>query len=226
MNTIQRLKVVGRRFALVIGSLMIVAMVTHTQAKPAFAEDQPVLDASSENPSAPPSEFSPMTRSERLSRYLVGLTNCSSAIRATAVAGLAQARNTPKEWGGRSEGFGKRVASTYSRHFVQATLQYSISATHHEDNRYFVSRQSGFLRRTQYAIVSVLLARHDNGSRSFSFSSVGSAAGAAFISRTWQPKSSSGPRNGAVSFGVSMGTAAGFNILREFWSDLKRLRKE
>jgi hypothetical protein len=91
----------------------------------------------------------------------------------------------------------------------------------HEDNRYFVSGQTGFLRRTKYAIVSTLLARNDNGTQSFSFSRVGSAAGASFISRAWQPRSTTSAGDGAVSFGITMASDMGFNVFREFWPDLK-----
>jgi hypothetical protein len=66
---------------------------------------------------------------------------------------------------------------------MRGTLEYAVSAALHEDNRYFVSGQAAFFRRAKYAVLNTLLARHDNGDRSFYFSHIGSAAGAAFISR-------------------------------------------
>jgi hypothetical protein len=170
----------------------------------------------------PPPQFAPMTRSERLSNYLVGIANGESLILAVASAGIGQAKATPKEWGGGAEGFGERVGNAYAEHVIHRTLQYGVSAALHEDNRYFVSGQSGFFQRTKYAVMSTLRARHDNGSQSFSFSRVGSAAGTAFISRAWQPRSTTSAGDGAVSFGVTMGSDIGFNMFREFWPDLKR----
>ncbi len=105
---------------------------------------------------------------------------------------------------------------------VRGTLEYGVSAALHEDNRYFVSGQTGFFRRTKYAVVSTLLARHDGGNQSFSFSRIGSAAGAAFISRAWQPRSITSAGDGTVSFGISMGSDIGFNVVREFWPSLRR----
>jgi len=163
-----------------------------------------------------------MTRSERLSNYIVGISDGESLLRAAASAGIQQANRAPKEWGGRAEGYGKRVGSDYAQHVIHRTLQYGISAALHEDNRYFVSGQTGFLRRTKYAIASTLLARHDNGNRSFSFSRIGSAAGEAFISREWQPRSTTSAGDGAVTFGITMGIDMGLNIFREFRPALKR----
>ena len=77
---------------------------------------------------------------------------------------------------------------------------------------------------TKYAVVSTFLARHDNGNQYFSFSRIGSAAGTAFISREWQPRSTTTAGDGAVSFGISMGSDVGFNIVREFWPGLRRHR--
>jgi hypothetical protein len=171
--------------------------------------------------SPPPAEFAAMTTGERFRNYLAGISNLQSVIRAAASAGIAQARGTPKEWGGGGEGYGKRVGNAYAEDAIRSTLQYGISATLHEDNRYFVSGQTGFLQRTKYAITSTLLARHDNGKQSFSFSRISSAAGAAFISREWQPRSATTAGDGALTFGVTMGSDLGFNIFHEFWPDLR-----
>src|SRR5215469_9298818 len=95
-----------------------------------------------------------MTRSERLSRYLLGFSDGESILRAAASAGFAQASNTPKEWKGGAEGYGKRVGNAYAEHVLNRTLQHGIAAALHEDNRYFVSGESGFFTGARYAIAS------------------------------------------------------------------------
>ena len=172
--------------------------------------------------SPPPAEFSPMTSHERLGAYVAGLASPEAFLRSAASAGMAQASGTPKEWGGGAQGFGERMGNAFAQHVIRGTLQYGLSATLHEDNRYFASRETGFFRRTKYAVKSTFLARHDNGSQSFSFSRIGGAAGSAFISRAWQPPSKTTAGDGAVVFGLSMMTDVGFNVVREFWPDLKR----
>ena len=172
--------------------------------------------------SPPPAEFSPMTGHERLGRYVRGLGDSQALFLAAASAGIGQANGTPKEWGGGAEGYGLRIGDAFAKHVIRDTLTYGMAATLHEDNRYFVSRETGFMRRTKYAVKSTFLARHDNGDQSFSFSRIGGAAGSAFISRAWQPTSKTTAGDGAVAFGFSMMTDVGFNVFREFWPDLKR----
>jgi hypothetical protein len=188
----------------------------------ALADDQSARDPNNRGSIPASREFSPMTQSERLSNYAAGLFSYESFFTAAAAAGISQATNTPKEWGGGAEAFGKRIGSYFAQDAIRETLQYAASATLHEDNRYFASRQTGFFNRTKYAAMSTLLARHDDGSGSFSFSRVGSTAAASFISRAWQPASTTTAGDGAVNFGLTMGAEMGMNVFREFWPDVKR----
>ena len=151
-------------------------------ANVALADDRPDAPSAVSSPlvpavaplrttSKPPApEFPPMTRSERFRNYLVRIAGPQPFITAAAAAGISQAEDTPKEWRGGAERYGKRIGDAYAQQFIRGTLEYGISAALHEDNRYFKSGQTGFLRRTKYAIVSTLLARHDNGNTYFSFS--------------------------------------------------------
>jgi hypothetical protein len=60
------------------------------------------------------------------------------------------------------------------------------------------------------------MARHDDGSRHFSISRIGSYAAAAGLSREWQPPSTDKFTSAADSFGFTVGVEAGFNVAREF----------
>ena len=189
----------------------------------ALAGDGPDGSAKTAAVGAPTAaDFLPMTRSERLRNYLAGLANGESIVRAAASAAVRQAENSPKEWQGGGKGYGYRIGDAFAQHVIRNTLQYGASSVLHEDNRYFASGQSGLFRRMKYAVRGTLLARHDNGSQSISYSRIGGTAGAAFISRIWQPPSATTAGDGAVSFGISMGSQMGFNIFREFWPDMKR----
>ena len=167
-------------------------------------------------------EYTPMTRSERLRGYLKGTFGPSSVASALASASLGQLRDSPAEWGQGSSGFADRLGNAYAKHIIRGTLQYGASSVLHEDDRYLRSGKSGFWSRTGYAIGSTFLARRDNGDRTFAVARMGSAAGAAFISRAWQPDSTCGPSHAATSFGFTVATDIGRNVFREFWPDLKR----
>ena len=159
--------------------------------------------------------FVPMTRSARAAHYVHELFGSEAFVLSAARAGVGQLRNTPHEWGQGAEGFGRRYGSGYAQRIIGQTIENGLAFGLHEDNRYFRSEKHG-LGRLGYAIASVLLTRHDDGSRFISISGIGGAAGSAFISRAWQPRSISSMGNGARSFGIGMGVRAGLNIGREF----------
>jgi hypothetical protein len=188
----------------------------------AIADDGPKTDTDTGATNPPPREFAPMTRSERLAYYASHLVDPESVLRAAVSAGIKQASNNPKEWGGGAEPYGYRVGSAFAQHVIQRTLMDGSAWALHEDNRYFVSGQTGFFRRVKYAVRGTLMARHDDGHQSLSFSRIGGTAGAAFISRIWLPRSETTAGDGAVSFGLNMGSEIGFNVFREFFPDLKR----
>ena len=80
--------------------------------------------------------------------------------------------------------------------------------------------ESGSGNRLRYALESTLLARkYDAGGHShrrLSISQIAAFAGAALISRTWQPRSTGSLRSGEFSFATTVGIAAGLNVMREF----------
>ncbi len=168
-------------------------------------------------------QFRPLTQSERAESYAKGLFSPFLFVTAAGSAGITQWQDVPHSWGQGAEGFGRRFGNYFAKQTVTRTLRWGGEAALHEDNRYFQSGKHGVWTRTKYALVSSVVARHDNGKQYFSFSRLGSGAGAAFISRTWQPSSDNSAADGARSFGISMGTNAGMNVFREFLPDILRV---
>ena len=76
-----------------------------------------------------------MTASERFRRYLRGLVDPESVLRAGVSAGLKQAGNKPPEWGGGLEGYGYRYGDVFAQHVVRRTLQAGVAAVLHEEER-------------------------------------------------------------------------------------------
>lgn len=167
-------------------------------------------------------EFVPMTASERFRLYLRRAFAPGSILESAAGAGIRQWENTPKEWKQGAEGYGDRLGSAYATHFIRESLEYGASAALREDNRYTRSGESGFWKRSKHAIVYTFMARNDAGNEHFAYSRFGSAAGAAFISRIWQPHSTNSAGDGAVVFGGTIGSDVGANMFHEFWPDIRR----
>ena len=186
----------------------------------------PAADVSNPAPDAPSSvspqsaavsqEYSPMTASERARKYLVGAFGPGGILRAAASGGITQWTKTPKEWGVGAEAYGDRFGTAFAQHVIREALEYGASSALHEDNRYFRSTESGFFKRTKHAVASAFLARNEAGSEHFAYSRFGAVAGSAFISRLWQPHSTNTAGDGAVSFGLTMATDVGWNVVKEF----------
>jgi hypothetical protein len=179
-----------------------------------FAADagvDPVL-----GPPAAAPEYVPMTFSERARYYLVSSFGAGAVLRAAAAGGFAQATGEPQEWRVGAAAYGERVGSAFAEQVIREALEFGGSTALHEDNRYFRSTESGFLRRSKHALTSVFLARSEGGETHLGYSRLGAALGSSLISRLWQPRSQDGAGDAAVCFGLTMAAGIGWNFVQEF----------
>ena len=168
------------------------------------------------------SDFRPLTQSERTHLYFRTMVNPLGFFKAAFSAGIDQWKDKPPEWSQGASGYGKRFLNIEGQYSIQRTVTFGLSSALHEDNRYFNSGKQGVWRRTEYALSSSMLARHDDASRHVSVSQLAGVAAGAFLSRLWQPKSQSSLGDGAVSFGLTMAGNTGFSVVKEFLPDLGR----
>jgi hypothetical protein len=165
-------------------------------------------------------DFVPLTPKKRAKVYALGLLSPFHLFMVASTAGTAQFQNVPHEWGQGVEGYSRRFGNYMAIDTIGATLQMGGEDLLHEDCRYYGSGEDGFGRRVKYAVASIALCRSADGARHFSFTQIGSWAGAAFISRLWQPPSNTSAGDGAVSFGISAAINTGINVIKEFLPDL------
>jgi hypothetical protein len=136
---------------------------------------------------------------------------------AILVAGINQADNTPPEWGGGMEAFGKRVVSNYGINAISTTTRYGLSEILHQDTLYYRCQCKGFFPRLGHALVSTLAARHgDDGRYIFSVPAlVAPYAGTMVATHTWFP----GRYNSSDAFRMgnyNLLALAGGNVAIEF----------
>ncbi len=167
-----------------------------------------------------PSEPSQLTEKKRFNLYALSVGGPVPLIGEAAGAAIAQWDNTPKEWGQGWGAYGQRYGSNLAYNAVRQTITYGVSIAFHEDNRYFASHKHGFWKRTGFAVLSTVTARHPDGHDAFSVSSVTGVLGASAISSIWGPPSWKGIGNMSETAGISFATSAGFNIIREFLPDI------
>lgn len=167
-----------------------------------------------------PAEPSQLNEKKRFQLYVVSTAGPVPLLAEAFGAGISQWENHPKEWGQGWGAYGERYGSNLGYNALRETITYGTSIVFREDNRYFASRKHGIWQRTGYAVLSSVTARHPDGVRTFSVSSVTGVIGASAISRVWGPRSWQGIENIGKNAGISFATTAGFNIVREFLSDV------
>jgi hypothetical protein len=136
---------------------------------------------------------------------------------AAIVAGINQADNTPPEWGGGAEAFGKRVGSNYGINIITTTTRYGLSEVLHQDTLYYRCQCKGFFPRLGHALVSTLAARHgEEGHYTFSVPAlVAPYVGTMVATHTWYP----GRYNASDAFRMgnyNLLALAGGNVALEF----------
>jgi len=161
--------------------------------------------------------YVPLSKEERWRRYLSSLVSPAYAIQSAAGAGINHLANTPSEWNQGAEGYGRRFANSYGIHVVRQSIRDGAGALLDEDTRYMPSPDTRFAPRLKYALMSTFMARTHTGRRRVAFSSIGALAGTAFISRAWQPSSTSQPLDAMSNFGIGVGVEAASNVVHEFF---------
>lgn len=167
-------------------------------------------------------DFQPLTQHERTQLYWKTMVNPIGFLSAGFSAGIDQWNDKPEEWQQGASGYGMRFGNILGQYSIQRTVTFGVSSILHEDNRYFNSGKTGFWPRTGYALASGVLARHDDGSRSFSISQTTGVAAGAFLARFWLPPSQHSAGDAAISFGITMASNTAFSVVKEFLPDVGR----
>jgi hypothetical protein len=134
-------------------------------------------------------EYSRPSEKIKFKNYLFDGYGPYPIVGAAIVAGINQANNTPPEWGGGAEAYGKRVGSNYGINIITTTTRYGLSEVLHQDTLYYRCQCKGFFPRLGHALVSTLAARHgDEGHYTFSVPAlVAPYVGTMVATHTWYP---------------------------------------
>lgn len=137
-------------------------------------------------------------------------------------AGAEQWNHQDREFGQGTAGYAKRYGALFAdqaiaTYFTEALLPMLL----HEDPRYFRRGEGNAWKRAGYALTRVLITRVDSGRTRFNTSEIaGSAAGAA-IGNLYHAPTERGGGEIAERVGLAVISDAGFNVLKEFWPDMR-----
>jgi hypothetical protein len=137
-------------------------------------------------------------------------------------AAVAQRQNQYPAYGQGLNGYAKRFGGAFADGAIGSFLSEAIlPSILHQDPRYFRLGDGTKLHRISYAMSRVLVTRTDAGNAQFNFSEIfGNLGGAAMSNLYYPPGDRSAPQT-IEKFTVSVFSDAGFNVLREFWPDMR-----
>ena len=166
--------------------------------------------------SATTNGYTPPTAGMRLKRYVKSTVGPFALARQVAGAGIATWRNSPEEWGGQWEGFGKRVASNFGKNLIKQTTIYGLDSALKLDSHYYRSTKKDAGSKIKNALLSPVTARNSRGKRVIGVPRlVGTYTGSIVAAEAWYPDRYSW-KNGVRSGTISLGIGAAFNLFKEF----------
>jgi hypothetical protein len=131
-------------------------------------------------------------------------------------AGYGTWRNSPEEWGGQWEGFGKRFASGFGKNLIKQSITYGLDETLKLDSHYYRSKTDDLNAKLKNALLSPVTARNAKGKRVLGIPRiVGTYTASIVAAETWYPRRydwKDGVRSGTISLGMN----AAFNLFKEF----------
>jgi len=171
----------------------------------------------------PSQAFHPISTREKFKIATADVLDPFSFVIIGIYAGVAQWGNDYPGYGQGAQGFGKRYGAaladgTVANYMTEAILPSLL----HQDSRYFRLGQGGAWKRVGYAMSRTMITHGDGGSWQFNTSEVGGNAIAAGISNLYYPEGCRGAVNTVERFGLNLVSDAGFNVLKEFWPDMRR----
>jgi len=146
----------------------------------------------------------------------------SAYLVAGAFAGLADAQNSYRDYGDGAAAFGKYYAAGFADQAIGNMMTEAVfPVALRQDPRYFVKGRGGFWKRTGYAISREVITRADDGRSQFNTSEIVGNAVAASISQAYAPAANRSFGNTTSKWGQQLGLDTFFNVLKEFWPDVR-----
>lgn len=170
----------------------------------------------------PPKVYQPITTGQKFVLTAHDSFDPFNWVLAGLYAAVYQKQNRYPQWGQGGQGYAKRYGATFADGTISTYLSEGIFPTLlHEDPRYFRMGQGGTWKRIGYAMTRVLVTKTDTGANRFNNSEIEGNALAAALGNFYYPPQSRAPEDVLEKFSISVVSDAMFNVLREFWPDMK-----
>ncbi len=138
-------------------------------------------------------------------------------------AGIEQSTNEKAGYGQGAMGYAKRYGADFTDGFTNELFVTGVfPSLLHEDPRYYRLGHGGALKRTAYALSRILIARGDSGNNRINASEFLGNITSGALSMTYYPQNERNVSGVFTRMSVEIGYDSLFNVLKEFYPDLKR----
>jgi len=170
-------------------------------------------------PSQPYLSYTRPTQTTELRNYLFDSFGPHPIAIAAVTAGIDQIDNSPPEWNGGAEGYGKRFTSAIGIKAVSTSTRFALSEALKQDPLYYRCACKGIFPRMGHVVISAFIARTgESGRRVFSFPAlVGPYAGSFTAVYAWYPDRF-GAKDALRIGNYSLLKYVGGNIASEFFN--------
>jgi hypothetical protein len=170
----------------------------------------------------PTTFFQPITPREKFTIAAHDSFDPFNWVLAGVYAGVYQWQHDYRQWGQGGQAYAKRYGATFADGAISTYISEGILPTLlHEDPRYFRLGTGTKWHRIGYAMTRVLVTKTDSGGDRFNNSEIEGNLIAVAISNLYYPSLNRTVGNTLEKFGINVVSDASFNVLREFWPDMK-----
>jgi hypothetical protein len=167
-------------------------------------------------------EFKPLSPAEKFRVAFYDSFDPTAFLVAAVFAGSAMAQREYPHFGHGPEAVGKYYGGAFADQSIANMLTEGVLPVGlHQDPRYFTKGEGGFFKRTAYAISREVITRNDKGRNTFNTSEIVGNGIAAGISNLYYPAADRSFGSTASKWGQQIGLDTGFNIMKEFWPDIR-----
>jgi hypothetical protein len=138
-------------------------------------------------------------------------------------AGLEQATNQKAGYGQGAMGYAKRYGADFTDGLTNEIFVTGVfPALLHQDPRYYRLGRGNGWKRTGYALSRILIAHGDSGATRINASEFLGNFVSGALSMTYYPQNQRSVGEVFTRMGVQIGYDSFFNVIKEFYPDLKR----
>jgi hypothetical protein len=203
-----------------IALLFVVTNLAPAQSVPPKSEARTTEPTTTKSGAIVP--YQPMTGGQRLKWFVNSTVGPETLAVGIFSAGLGTARNSPKEYGGSWEGFGKRYGMRLTGTSTSNAMEAGFGAAWAEDPRYFRAPQLPFGRRMRNVVSMTFLAHNREGQRMPAYARYLAVPGSSFLSNTWRVDSDATTQAALLRTVWGFAGSMGKNAFVEFWPDVQR----